>query len=69
MISGRGYLKEGYFADITVFDKNTIGPGASDEGRPTGISYVMVNGALAVDNGAYTGKNDAGALLLQKEND
>ena len=69
MISGRGYLKEGYFADITVFDKNTIGPGASDEGRPTGISYVMVNGALAVDNGAYTGKNDAGALLLQKLND
>ncbi|PKM72762.1 MAG: hypothetical protein CVU91_06960 [Firmicutes bacterium HGW-Firmicutes-16] len=67
MIPERGYLKEGYFADITVFDKNEIGPGASDEGRPLGISLVMVNGSVAVENGAFTDKNDAGRLLLQKE--
>ncbi len=69
MIPERGYLKEGNFADITVFDKNTVSPGTSDEGRPLGISFVMVNGELAVDNGAYSGKNDAGRLLLQKESE
>ena len=69
MISERGYLKEGYFADITVFDKNEIGPGASDEGRPNGISLVLVNGEVVVDNGAFSDKTNAGRLLLQKEND
>lgn len=68
MISERGYLKEGFFADITVFDEKTIGPGATDEGRPNGISLVMVNGTLAVENGAFTGKNNSGRFLLQKEN-
>lgn len=68
MIAERGYLKEGFFADITVFDEKTVGPGASDEGRPNGISLVIVNGVLTVENGAFTGKNNNGRLLLQKEN-
>ncbi len=67
MIPERGLLKEGNFADIVVFDEKTIGPGESEEGRPVGLSLVMVNGALAVDNGAFTGNGDAGRLLLQKE--
>ena len=67
MISERGALKDGYFADITVFDEKTIGPGVSDEGRPQGISLVMVNGAIVVENGGFTGEGDAGQLLLQKK--
>ncbi|NCB74638.1 MAG: hypothetical protein EOM51_07845 [Clostridia bacterium] len=66
VISERGALKEGYFADITVFDEKTIGPGTSDESRPQGISLVIVNGEIVVDNGKFTGKGDAGQLLLQK---
>lgn len=66
-VKERGLVKEGYFADLTVFDADKVGPGASDEGRPAGISYVLVNGALAVRNGASTGANNAGRLLLQKE--
>ncbi|MFB0919346.1 MAG: amidohydrolase family protein [Oscillospiraceae bacterium] len=67
LIPERGLLKEGFFADITVFDEENIGPGASEEGRPVGLNFVMVNGALAVDNGEFTGRGDAGRLLLQKE--
>ena len=66
-IKERGILKEGYFADITVFDEQNIGPGVSEEGRPNGISFVMVNGTVVVDNGTYNGKNNEGRLLLQKE--
>ena len=67
MIKERGLLKEGYFADITVFDENSVGPGASDEGRPNGISFVIINGKVVVENGAYTGQNNSGQLLLQNE--
>lgn len=67
LIKERGLIKEGYFADITVFDENRIGPGESEEGRPEGISYVIVNGKVTVENGAFTGENNAGRLLLQKE--
>ena len=67
MIKDRGLLKEGYFADITVFDENKVGPGKSEEGKPDGIRYVVVNGTVVVDNGAFTGKNNEGRLLLQKE--
>ena len=67
IIKERGLLKEGYFADITVFDEDVAGPGASEEGRPKGIRYVFVNGTAVVEDGAYTGEKDAGRLLLQKE--
>lgn len=67
MIKERGLLKEGYFADITVFDEKAIGPGASEEVRPEGISYVILNGKVTVEDGAFTGENNAGRLLLQKE--
>lgn len=69
MIPERGCLKEGFFADITVFDEKEVGPGVSDESRPRGISLVMVNGEIAVDNGEFMSKNGSGRLLLQKETD
>ncbi len=66
-IEDRGILKEGYFADLTAFHADTIGPGSSDEGRPLGISLVMVNGSVVVRDGAYGGLKDAGRMLLQQE--
>jgi N-acyl-D-amino-acid deacylase len=54
----RGRLKAGAFADIVVFDPNTIQDHANYE-RPhqlsTGVSYVIVNGKLAVKDAAPTG--------------
>lgn len=54
----RGLLKEGFFADITVFDPATITDTATYE-QPAqlsrGVKYVMVNGQLEYDNGRLTG--------------
>lgn len=57
-LAGRGELKVGAFADVIAFDPATFAPRA-DYARPTlfstGMRFVTVNGALAIDNGAPTG--------------
>jgi N-acyl-D-aspartate/D-glutamate deacylase len=54
----RGLLKEGYFADITVFDPATIRDNATYP-KPAqlseGVKYVFVNGQLEFENGKLTG--------------
>jgi N-acyl-D-amino-acid deacylase len=53
----RGFLREGLFADITVFDPKTVIDRATFEMSnqyPTGIQYVIVNGRLSVDAGTRT---------------
>src|SRR5438270_364988 len=50
----RGLLREGYFADITIFDPRTVIDRATFEEPnqyPVGINYVIVNGQIEVDNG------------------
>jgi len=57
-IAGRGLLEPGMYADIVVFDPNTVKDEATFE-RPhaysTGFKYVLVNGAITVDNFKHTG--------------
>jgi len=61
----RGLLKQGYFADITIFDPATIGDRATYQ-KPTqlseGVKYVFVNGKLEYEDGHLTGVN-AGRVL------
>jgi dihydroorotase/N-acyl-D-amino-acid deacylase len=61
----RGELRKGNFADITIFDPQTVRDRATFE-QPNqyaeGINYVIINGHLAVDNGART-KALAGRVL------
>jgi N-acyl-D-amino-acid deacylase len=61
----RGRLKAGAFADVVVFDPNTIQDHATYE-RPhqlsTGVSYVIVNGKMAVKDGQATGAATGRAL-------
>jgi N-acyl-D-aspartate/D-glutamate deacylase len=67
----RGYLREGYFADVCVFDPATVGPGPmrrlhdlpADGERltaeePTGVRHVLVNGQLI--------RRDESQLLLEE---
>ena len=54
----RGLIKEGYFADITIFDsENLIDNSTYDDPKqfPSGIPFVLVNGQVAVDNEVCTG--------------
>jgi N-acyl-D-aspartate/D-glutamate deacylase len=54
---GRGLIKEGFFADITIFDPSSINDKATytePAQLPEGIKYVLVNGQVAFENGKAT---------------
>jgi N-acyl-D-amino-acid deacylase len=57
-IKERGSLKEGYFADVAVFDPERIQDHATFE-QPhqyaTGVVHVFVNGTQVVKDGEHTG--------------
>ena len=48
-IPGRGYVKAGYFADLTVFDEAALKGGVPDQSKAFGIERVYVNGRLVLD--------------------
>ena len=57
-LKDRGRLRPGAFADLVVFDPNTIQDHATfakSHQLSTGVSYVIVNGKLALKDGKATG--------------
>jgi N-acyl-D-amino-acid deacylase len=55
----RGLLREGAFADITIFDPNTVNDVATFEDphrTSVGIEYVIVNGVVSLEHGKVTGR-------------
>jgi N-acyl-D-amino-acid deacylase len=55
----RGLLREGYRADITVFDPQTVADRATYDDPhqyAAGISTVIVNGVVVIDAGEHTGE-------------
>jgi N-acyl-D-aspartate/D-glutamate deacylase len=64
-MANKGRLKVGADADVTVFDPDTVIDRATYEngGIPSaGIPYVVVGGALVVDNGVLTGSRPGRAV-------
>lgn len=56
-LKDRGLIKEGNFADITIFDPASVRDKATFEDPhqfPVGIEYVLVNGQLALEHGKQT---------------
>jgi N-acyl-D-amino-acid deacylase len=54
----RGLLRDGFKADIVIFDPNTVkAPATKKNPRqyPIGIDYVIVNGVVVIDKGENTG--------------
>ena len=51
MLADRGYLKEGYYADLTVFDEDALRDGTPDQEKPFGIEKVFINGRLVYSGG------------------
>jgi N-acyl-D-amino-acid deacylase len=64
-LAERGELRNGWAADIVIFDPETIADVATyQEPRqyPVGISHVLVNGVVCAENGVQVNE-DAGELL------
>ena len=62
----RGILREGYCADVTVFDPGAIADRAtydSPHQYAAGISTVVVNGQVVIDSGDHTGALPGQKLL------
>src|SRR5207249_1632320 len=61
----RGFLKEGMFADVVVFDQATISDRATYEKPhqyPVGMKHVFVNGLQVLKDGEHTGAKPGRAL-------
>jgi N-acyl-D-aspartate/D-glutamate deacylase len=64
-LKDRGIVREGFAADLTVFDPATVkdeSTYAEPHRYPSGIPYVIVNGTVAVDGGRMQGAR-AGRIL------
>ena len=60
--------REGYFADVVVFDPATVADLATFDNPhqlSTGVSEVLVNGRLAVRGGTFAGELAGRALAGQ----
>jgi N-acyl-D-amino-acid deacylase len=65
---GRGQIKDGYAADIVLFDAATVGDTATFD-KPhafaNGVPYVLVNGVLVVKNAEHTGARPGQVLTVK----
>jgi N-acyl-D-aspartate/D-glutamate deacylase len=64
--SDRGALREGFAADIVVFDPSRVRDTATFEKPKSyaeGVPYVLVNGVVVIDGGQHTGAKPGRPLL------
>jgi N-acyl-D-aspartate/D-glutamate deacylase len=62
----RGQIREGFAADLVVFDPATVKETNSFEkpkSYPVGIPYTNVNGVVVIDGGKHTGARPGKALM------
>ena len=67
-LKDRGFIKEGYKADIVIFDTETIiDKSTYGDGRkyPEGIELVIINGEITASNGSHLGTTSG--RILKRE--
>ncbi|GIU83047.1 MAG: D-aminoacylase [Acidobacteria bacterium] len=65
-IRDRGLLREGFFADIVIFDEKKVADRATFENPhqyPEGFIYVLVNGEVVLDENGLTDKRPGRAIV------
>lgn len=68
-LTDRGLIREGFAADIVVFNEATVGDNstfASPHAYSSGFQYILVNGILTLENGKHTGARN-GSILRRIE--
>ncbi len=64
-LDGRGFIREGMFADLAIFDPATIADRATFE-QPhqfaVGMKHVFVNGVQVLQDGEHTGAKPGRAV-------
>ncbi len=65
-LKDRGQIREGFAADVVVFDPKTVGATNLYEKPklyPAGIPYTIVNGVVVIDHGQHTGARPGRPLM------
>jgi N-acyl-D-amino-acid deacylase len=65
-LTDRGLLHEGNWADITVFDPDSVWDHTTylePDLKPSGIDYVLINGTVIVDDGSVDTQTLAGKVV------
>ncbi len=68
-LAGRGMRKEGFFADVAVFDPGRLADTATFEEpfqKARGVGHLIVNGEAVISEGALTGKRPGRVLRKGK---
>ncbi len=69
-LDDRGYVKEGYVADLVAFDLDAVSENATYEDPfqlTDGFEYILVGGAVAVEDGTPTGVRNGEILRSTDE--
>ncbi len=67
-IKNRGFLREGYAADVVVLDPSRIADTATEESPyqyPIGVDWVLVNGVPTITEGVFSGARSG--KVIRKE--
>ena len=67
-LSDQGFIKEGYCADLVLFDPEKVSSSANyihPSQLAQGVSTVFVNGHLVWNEGAFTGKLSTGRIITR----
>jgi N-acyl-D-amino-acid deacylase len=66
-IADRGLIRDGMWADVTIFDYDKIQDRATYKDPqlyPDGIDFVLVNGKLVIDHGKHTGARPGNVIYV-----
>jgi N-acyl-D-aspartate/D-glutamate deacylase len=69
-LDDRGILKQGFVADILVFDPERISDKATYDAShqySEGVLYLLINGKLVIENGSYNGSLAGKPIRMKKK--